>query len=156
MFPLKDYKYDLPKPYIDAGGFGTKRKYDNHTGVDLYCEDKTQVYAIEEGQVIDICQFTGFEESPWWEDTFAVIIKSKSGYILYGEIMPIVELYQNIKEDELIGTVKRILKKDKEITPTSMLHLELYSEYTKPVWWIDEKPENLRNITELLYKQLIK
>lgn len=51
---------------------------------------------------------------------------------------------------------KKILKKDKELTPTSMLHMELYSKYTAPVWWINKKPYHLKNITKLLCGQLTK
>ena len=51
MFPLKRYNHKIPTPYQDPGGFGTKRKYDVHTGVDLYCEDGDDVYSIEDGVV---------------------------------------------------------------------------------------------------------
>lgn len=150
MFPIKNYIYSIPK-YNEPGGFGYKRKYDIHTGVDLYCQDGDEVFCIEPGVIIDICKFTGFEESPWWEDTYAVTIKGDSGYILYGEITPIISIGQKIEEGDLIGRVKRFLKKDKG-RPTSMLHLELYENYKEPVWWLDDKPENLKDITELFNK----
>lgn len=74
MFPIKEYKYIIPSSN-NCGGFGYKRKYDIHTGVDLYCENSTEVFSIENGIVIDLCKFTGFDESPWWEDTHAIVIK---------------------------------------------------------------------------------
>lgn len=151
-FPLNNYKYQIPGPN-NRGGFGFKRKYDTHTGVDLYCEDGAEVYAIESGEVCDIVKFTGFDESPWWEDTWAVVIKGKNGYILYGEIQLHPGLYPGLKIPEglLIGNVKRVLKKDKGINPTSMLHMELYSSYAEPVWWkTEQKPSGLEDITYLL------
>jgi murein DD-endopeptidase MepM/ murein hydrolase activator NlpD len=52
--PLKRYK----TPH--AGGvFGAVRKYDIHTGIDLYCELEDPVYAIEDGVVVNVCHFTG-------------------------------------------------------------------------------------------------
>ena len=154
MFPLKNYQYMIPDSNM-CGGFGFKRKHDTHTGVDLYCNNGDSVYCIENGVIVDICEFTGFNESPWWEDTYAVVIKGESGFILYGEIIPDHNLKTGsvVKEGDLIGSVKRVLKKDKGVTPTSMLHLELYDTYTEPVWWINEKPKNLKDITELLWNQ---
>ena len=154
MFPLKKYEYIIPDSSM-CGGYGFKRKYDTHTGVDLYCNDGDNVYCIEGGVVVDICEFTGVNESPWWEDTYAIVIKGKSGFILYGEIIPEsnFKIGSDVKEGDLIGNVKRVLKKDKGVTPTSMLHLKLYNDYTEPVWWIDEKTKNLKDITKLLWSQ---
>jgi hypothetical protein len=154
MFPLKKYEYTIPDSSM-CGGFGFRRKHDIHAGVDLYCNDGDGAYCIENGVVVDICEFTGFKESPWWEDTYAVVIKCESGFILYGEITPSLHLKvgSSIKEGDLIGSVKKVLKKDKGITPTSMLHLELYDIYTEPVWWVNKQPENLKDITNLLWNQ---
>lgn len=156
MFPLKRYNHKIPTPYQDPGGFGTKRKYDVHTGVDLYCEDGDDVYSIEDGVVVDVVEFTGFEESPWWEDTWAIVIYGNSGYILYGEILPKLKIGDHVKEGDLVGTVKRVLKVDKGKNPPTMLHMELYNEYDTPVWWKNDKPKELENITEILWKELIK
>jgi murein DD-endopeptidase MepM/ murein hydrolase activator NlpD len=158
MFPLKNWKYKIPEESIHPGGFSTLRKFDHHTGVDLYCNNGDSVFSIEKGIVVDICKFTGFDESPWWEDTWAVIIKGNSGYILYGEVNPLVKIGEIIKEGQLIANVKKVLKKDKGKNPTSMLHMELYDEWIEPVWWKigEEKPNNLKNITQILCQQLIK
>ena len=142
MFPLKKYKYELPKPFIDPGGFGTIRKYDTHTGVDLYCEDGDEVFAIEDGVVIAIEDFTGENAgSPWWEQTQAVVIKSGNLIWLYGEITTDLVVGQKISEGQIIGNVKRVLKKDKQKTPTSMLHMELYDDYNGSVIWEHNKPK---------------
>lgn len=153
-FPLEKYKYSLPKSGIDPGGFGTERKFDIHTGIDLYCELGDKVFAIESGEVIDIHLFTGGAESPWWKETSAVVVKGKSGYILYGEIDPIVKVGDFVKEGELIGVVLEVLKKEKPKTPTCMLHLELYSEYNGSLWWKlgEEKPSGLEDPNKLFLK----
>lgn len=137
-----------------VGSFGSIRKYDVHTGIDLYCKDEASVYAIENGVVINICDFTGIKaNSPWWEDTKAILIKGKSGVILYGELSPLVGISDEVKEGNLIGKVKRVLKKDKN-KPMSMLHLELYdSDYfgNGEIWNInEEKPSKLKDPTNLL------
>jgi murein DD-endopeptidase MepM/ murein hydrolase activator NlpD len=152
MFPIKNYKYNLPKSGIDPGGFGTKRKFDIHTGIDLYCELGDDVFAIEDGEVVDIHQFTGGEESPWWKDTFAVVVRGKSGFILYGEIEPIVKIGDKIKENDVVGKVIEVLKKEKPKNPKTMLHIELYSKYNGSVWWKigDEKPDGLEDPEKIL------
>lgn len=154
IFPLKEYQYTLPVAGIDPGGFSTKRKYDIHTGVDLYCEDGQEVFSMADGEVVAIENFTGQNAgSPWWEDTQAVVVYTNGvGYILYGEITTNLKPGQQIKQGELIGLVKKVLKKDKGITPTSMLHMELYSQYNGSVIWYhnEQKPEGLQDITQLL------
>lgn len=140
---------DIP----DHGRFGGIRKYDIHTGVDLYCADGDTAYAIESGIIVNIVNFTGSDAgSPWWENTQAVMIEGDSGVILYGEIKPnIFTIGQRISGGQPVGTVKRVLKTDKGL-PTTMLHLELYEEGYRGTgeWWVTEKPEQLRNIEEVL------
>jgi len=77
MFPIKN-PYQWPD---HPGTFGAIRKFDIHTGVDLYCDHGTKVYSIEPGLVISVENFTGsLAESPWWNDTQAVLIKGVSVY----------------------------------------------------------------------------
>jgi murein DD-endopeptidase MepM/ murein hydrolase activator NlpD len=160
MFPLKNYKYELPKD-DHYGAFGTKRKFDMHTGVDLYCDEGDDVFAIEDGEVVAIEWFTGPSiNMPWWNDTKAVAVKGTSGIINYGEIVPnkTLEVGDNIKEGAHIGWVTPVLKKDKGKVPsTSMLHLELYSEYNGQwsMWELgQEQPSNLLNPTKTLHSAL--
>lgn len=146
---------DVPKPG-DAGFFGAVRKYDIHTGIDLYTEDGACVHAIRSGTVVNIEEFTGpAAGSDWWEDTKAILVEDLEGVILYGELYPLrgLEVGDVVKPGELIGHVKRVLKVDKGKNSTSMLHLEYYARGTRhSVWW--EKgslmPENLRDPMELL------
>ena len=150
--PLKK-KIDLAQIPVQ-GKFGTQRKFDIHTGVDIYCNEGEKVYAMEAGTVINVSPFTGqLAESPWWNNTQAVLIEGASGVILYGELNPSVFIGQKIQEGDLLGTIMTVLKKDKGL-PMTMLHLELYSSGYRGdgEWWKDEKPPQLLNVESLLKK----
>ena len=139
----------------EVGQYGAVRKFDIHTGVDLYCEEDTPVIALETGTIVAIEDYTGSKaESPWWNDTQALLVESDSGVICYGEI----EIHKHLKvgdtvsKGSVIGVVKRVLKKDKG-RPTTMLHFELYTHGTTEsvIWYLDKpKPENLLDPTDLL------
>lgn len=150
MHPPLKTKISLP-PY--EGQFGAIRKHDIHTGIDLYADVGTKVYAMESGTVVAVLDFTGLAaESPWWLDTKAVMVEGPSGVILYGEIETDLKPGDYVFEDDLIGSVLRVLKKDKG-KPLAMLHLELYTVGTKePVWWKlnESKPDNLLDPTNLI------
>lgn len=112
----------------EPGAFAAIRKYDIHTGVDLYCQPGTKVFAVEQGIVIFINYFTGPEsESPWWNSTKAIMVKGESGVVLYGEINPQKEynIGCKIKRGEHIGNTLPVIRRDKG-APTCMLHIELY------------------------------
>ena len=119
-----------------AGDFSTERKFDVHTGIDLYCPEHSEVYSLSKGRVINIVPFTGaLAESPWWEDTEAVLVEHDFGVVLYGEVSSNVQIGQEVSSGSLLGRVKRVLKKDKGL-PQSMLHLEYYNiTNTNGVWW---------------------
>lgn len=158
-FPLNN---DIPLSSIPAANrFGARRKFDVHTGVDLFAPEGTPIYACEDGVVIDVCTFTGASIGmPWWNETQCAAIRGVSGVILYGEITSYVNTGDKVQEGDLIGTVKQVLIKDKG-KPMSMLHIEWYEgEYPgkgfeKNVWvaWeLDgETPAGLKNIEHLLY-----
>lgn len=151
MFPIKT-SYSLP---TSEGKFGAVRTHDIHTGIDIYCEEGTEIFAIEPGLVVAVCDFTGQAAgSPWWNDTRAVMAEGKSGVVLYGEIDPAVKVGDPLVEEALVGKVKKVLKKDKG-KPCCMLHLECYTHGTRtPVWWFleQEKPGSLIN-PEFLLKE---
>ena len=160
-FPLKNYKYEIPTGN-HFGAFGTTRKFDIHTGVDLYCNEGDEVVAMEEGEIIAIEWFTGVPVNmPWWNDTQAVAIKGKSGTINYGEVIPheTLKVGDKVTEGQLLGWVTPVLKVDKGKVPsTSMLHLELYIEYDGDwlLWPIlTPQPMMLLNPTDMLQTALI-
>ena len=142
-----------------VGAFGIKRRYDKHRGVDLYVPDGTQVFAVEDGEVMDIRHWTGVKANcDWWFDTESVAIEGVSGLVVYGEIIPDKKIHIGMKivAGDLIGCVKRVLKKDKG-RPTSMLHLEL----RKPGFfrnidknWDENLPNGIKDPTPYLKKLL--
>lgn len=150
-FPLP-FKVEVLKP-PHPGSFGAVRKFDIHTGIDLYCPEGTEVYAIEPGEVISVEDFTGPKAGyPWWFDTQAVLVRGAHGVLLYGEVTAKVEAGAQVQEGQLLGTVKRVLRNDKG-KPLSMLHFELYSPETvkSGLWHLNTpQPKNLRDPTSLL------
>lgn len=154
---LKDYSCSTEIPlHPHPGSFSRERKNHIHEGVDLYCEKGDSVFAIEDGVIVKIKPFTGtLISSPWWNDTWCVLIEGKTGVFNYGEIIPNENLKEgmSIKEGEVIGTIETVLKKDKG-RPMNMLHLELYKHGTKDAileWALNqEKPEQLLDPTQTL------
>lgn len=172
MFPLKKSNITLTKSetgflsdYKDRteiplnphpGSFAQKRKNHIHEGIDLYCDKGDEVFAIEDGVIIKIKAFTGtMVNSPWWNDTWCVLVEGKTGVFNYGEIIPNENLKEGmlIKEGQIIGEIETVLKNDKG-RPMSMLHLELYQHGTTDAiigWSLDEKkPIQLLDPTDFL------
>lgn len=149
MLPIELLHEDIPATG-DPGAFGTVRKHDIHTGVDLYCEDGELVFNVENGTVVAIEAFTGeHADSPWWNDTWAILVEGPTGVICYGELIPEFDLQvgDKVYYNQCLGRVKQVLKKDKGKNPPSMLHFELYKHGTrKTVWWHQGNPQP----TELL------
>lgn len=148
--PILNYTF----PTNIQNRFGAKRKYDVHTGLDLFCNEGELVYSIYDGIVLKIEKFTGFEESPWWNDTYAVLVyhENINKTIVYGEINPNVNEGDIIKKGDIIGSVLRVLKNDKGL-PTTMLHIEAYNgkQYETVFWHHNEKqPIGLENIELIL------
>lgn len=154
MYPLKNIQ---SIPTTGPGSFGAIRKHDIHTGIDFYCNENDPVFAIEDGKVVSIQQFTGENVGcGWWNDTYCVIIRGNDGkYILYGEIKNTVLVGDVIKKGMVIGHIMTVLKKDKGL-PMNMLHLEYYDDVwnLEPVVWeLDQlKPLSLLN-PELIWKK---
>jgi murein DD-endopeptidase MepM/ murein hydrolase activator NlpD len=154
---LKSYQFHTEIPQLPhPGAFGKERKNHNHEGVDLYCENNDEVYSMSKGKVIAIEAFTGVHaNSPWWNDTWCVLVEHDNFVLNYGEIIPDKSLFigKNLEEGDLVGVVKTVLKKNKG-RPMSMLHLEMYEKGTKqPIkeWSLNEKqPNQLLNPTAIL------
>lgn len=160
--PLKEYR--IPK--VGApGAFGTIRKHDIHTGVDLYTKEYEPVYAIENGCVVAIEIFTGPKVGfPWWNETWSVLIEGDSGVFCYGEISPLSTLNVGkiVNERDVIGHVLPVLRPGKERPDIEghsrfMLHLELYEKGTKSscTWNLNEdKSAHLLDPTSILERLL--
>lgn len=158
---LSNYEDDLEIPYLPhPGAFSKVRKNHIHEGIDLYCPEGENVYAMEQGKIVNILPFTGkLCSSDWWEDTQCIMIEGKSGVINYGEITVsnALKVGQEIDEGQFLGKVKTVLKKNKG-RPMTMLHLELYENGTvNPIasWQLNtQKPECLKDPTLLMNQVL--
>jgi hypothetical protein len=146
------------RPPHSQGVFGAVRKHDIHTGVDLYCRDKSDFLTFLPGEVVSQGYFTGPEAgSPWWNTTMYVAVYTESLDIttLYGEIGHYNSLAYLNPFHKLV--VSRVLKKDKGL-PTTMLHVECYkgnpfadSNFESPIWAHGSpKPEYLLDPSEVI------
>jgi len=107
MFPLKKYKYTVPQGE-ELGAFGVRRKFDVHTGVDLYCENGDEVISIEDGIVVAVEPFTGeIAGFPWWNNTYAVAVLGKSGVINYGNCHH--QIHDVLSTEELLELGLRLI-----------------------------------------------
>ena len=137
------------------GSFGFKRQFHTHEGIDLYVPDGHPVHAVEDGQVVAIAPFTGEHAgSPWWNNTWAIMVEGLTGVVCYGEIevLPEIKIDDQITAGSVLGHVKTVLTKYKG-RPMAMLHLELYDHGTRePLEWgpNEDKPETLRDPTSFL------
>lgn len=151
----------IPDYADEPGSFGYVRKYDVHTGVDIYLPEGTPVFALEEGVVVWSGQFTGAAvDSAWWDDTWAVAIQSQNRILVYGELYrhEIPQVGSRIGGNWLIGYVKKVSRVPKG-RPMSMLHIEEYDQtipFVEPVVWNkgEPMPEGLCNPTPFLRMSL--
>lgn len=156
---LDDYTENTEIPLLPhPGAFSVVRKNHIHEGIDLYCNYEEKVFSIEKGIIVNIFPFTGEQcNSPWWNNTWAVMVEGESGVFNYGEIKPREDLKigMPIVEGEEIGHVLQVLTKNKG-RPMNMLHLELYThgtEHSITEWSLNtNKPMNLVDPTPLLIK----
>jgi hypothetical protein len=121
---------------------------------------------MEDGEVVSVEQFTGGDESPWWNDTWAVLVRGKSGVIVYGEISSKVEVGQWVSAGDTIGVVSTSVLKKFKGRPMVMLHMELMTHDScdhlrdpnasdvrgGTLWWKGDQrmPKQLLDVTPLL------
>lgn len=126
-WPLRGWPLSLP-PIDGPGDFGYGRAFYRHPGIDLYCPAGWLVQAMEPGVVVLVDHFTGpgsIPTSPWWNDTWSVMIEGASGVLGYCELESFVRVGDEVKEGQPLGRVLPVLKRDKG-NGTSMLHFEQY------------------------------
>lgn len=138
------------------GSFGYVRKYHTHEGIDLYCNPGDIVQCCEEGIITGVYPFTGEHcGSPWWNETWCVVVKHIDKVIVYGELMPFmpnIPKGYSVEPTNILGFVEPVLKKNKG-RPMCMLHLEMYDrDITESVEWrpFTNKPESLIDPTDYL------
>jgi murein DD-endopeptidase MepM/ murein hydrolase activator NlpD len=157
-WPLRDKTPAIPE-IGSVGDFAFRRSFYYHPGVDVYCGFGQEIQAIEDGEVVHIENFTGPNAnppSPWWLETWSILIEGASGVLGYCEIKPLpnIKVGSKVKEGDLIATVVPVLKKDKG-NGTTMLHFEMYMSGTRHhvTWELDTtKPLELMNSRFLLEK----
>lgn len=152
---------EIPVGVTHPGSFGYVRKNHIHEGIDIYCENGDEVFSMEDGVIEKIIPFTGeIAGSPWWNNTYSILIRHNQFFLNYGELIPCDDLYigQKIKEGHSIGFITTVLKKDKG-RPMNMLHLEAYTLFSPlskmPIsgWALTtSRPEYLFNPSFLLEK----
>lgn len=171
-FPINTQKNRGIPINAHPGAFGCKRKYDYHTGVDLYGKENDWVYAIEDGVVEKVGIFTGDQDTSWWLKTDAILVKSENYYWVYGELKSLVSVGDVVKSGQLLGNLIPVLSPEKlrnDIPKHSctMLHLEKY-DFTYDVsmgWatWVgfNERPKylldptvDLINILNKIYRKV--
>lgn len=156
IWPLKNKTPAIPSEGA-VGDFAFRRSFYYHPGIDLYCDLGQEVQAIEAGTVVHIENFTGpnaLPPSPWWKETWSILIEGKSGVLGYCELFPDkhIKVGAQVNEGDVIARIIPVLKKDKG-NGTTMLHFEQYLPGTKEhvTWVLDsEKPEQLLNPRQLL------
>ena len=167
MFFVPDcFNYRLPN-YDEPGAFGAVRKFDIHEGVDIYCKKYSKVYAMEDGEVVASYHYTGnVAKCDWWNDTWCIKIKGKSGVITYGELampeynrkLPSVGTF--VKAGDWIGLVGQVLKDGKKRDDirnhnVCMLHVELRTENCHLDGWKLGEDRDKRLLDPTSYLKLI-
>jgi murein DD-endopeptidase MepM/ murein hydrolase activator NlpD len=138
------------QPYTPQGLFAANRKFDIHTGLDLYCEPQALIRCIADGYVKEVIDFTGVKAgSSWWHDTQAVAVQLPNGIVMvYGELLSAVQPQQKVYEGQILGWAEQVLLQDKGVNPPCMLHFELWtSGYQSNCTWLhaEPKPKGLIN-----------
>lgn len=130
---FRDY---IPRFY-EPGAFGAIRKYDIHEGVDIYTHDGADVLAVENGVITAVYEFTGKKaDCDWWNETWCVKVKGKSGVVTYGELKKprdSVKPGKKVYPGFVIGHVTPVLRPEKyrpdiRNHSVAMLHMELRKE----------------------------
>lgn len=155
-WPLRNKEPAIPE-VGSVGDFAFRRSFYYHPGIDIYCDLGQEVQAIEDGEVVHIENFTGPDAdppSPWWMETWSILIEGNSGSLGYCEIKPLphIKIGLKVKEGDLIATVVPVLKRNKG-NGTTMLHFEQYMHGTRHhvTWFLDtHKPLELLNPRTLL------
>jgi len=172
-WPIPDsYSKKIPKKG-EPGSFLENRGDRIHLGVDIYTPYQSPVLAIEDGVVIDTGVFTLPEIMDYWNKTYFLLIKNKSGLVCkYAEFENIkVKKGDLIKAGQLIGFVGCVLNREKitkespeyirklsEKNMLSMLHFELCnSDFTESLenykggnWFSDNPPKEIIDPTSYL------
>ena len=170
------YSKDIPKAGL-SGSLWEDRGDRHHCGIDIYAPERSDVLLIEDGEVTNSGIFTSPEKNSYWNTTYYVLVKNKTGFVCkYAELGDvIVSAGELLKAGQLIGHVGLVLNIDKitENSPAyiqkikkngneSMLHFELYRskpdfdiDYFGGNWFGGTRPNDLLNPVDCLLSTLI-
>lgn len=135
----KGVHYPIPM-YGHQNSWLAYRKFDIHTGIDLFADAGDLVVSMYDGEVVDTGMFTTSEVSPWWHSTEYVSVCSEiCGYryvTLYGEICTDnnILIGSHVRAGNVLGTIKQIIKNPKPGQHPSMLHLEMHDDSYEYPW----------------------
>ncbi len=135
--PLPNFDWSIPLGKYHPAGFGARRTYSLHTGVDLYCNHLQPVASVEDGSVVGIRDFSKRSKSPGNNRSRVILIEGASGVCVYGNVRERKRLKvgDRVKAGEIIGKVYQPNKKRRRKNEC-MLHFELYTKGTrKRVTW---------------------
>lgn len=160
-----------------SGSFWEDRGDRYHCGIDIYAPEGSDVLSVEDGKVIDIGVFTSPDKISYWNTTYYILIKNKTGFVCrYAELgNATVSVDESVKAGQLIGYVGLVLNSDKITKKSplyvqnlkknrnqSMLHFELYNSlptetvnYLGGNWFAGSKPKNLLDPIDYL-KSILK
>ena len=63
----------------------------HHCGVDIYAPEGSDMLSVEDGEVIDIDIFTSPDKISYWNTTYHVLLKNKTGFVCkYAELRDIL------------------------------------------------------------------
>ncbi len=172
-WPVPGFKKTIPT-IGEPGGFLQDRGDRKHCGIDIYAPQNTAVVAIESGTVVLVDIFTSPDLISYWNETFQIIIKGRSGlFYRYAELNDTcVKIDDDVEEGEALGHIGRVLNTDridskspvyiqqlKKQNHDCMLHLELYDSkpeksdnYLGGNWFGKDKPNHLIDPAEMLKK----
>jgi murein DD-endopeptidase MepM/ murein hydrolase activator NlpD len=161
----------IPEPE-QPGSFWENRGDRHHAGVDMYAPAFSDVIAIEDGEVLEVSEFTSPDKIPYWNVTYAILVKNDDGLLLrYAELYDaVVSPGDKIQAGCLLGHVGLVLNLDKinETSPRyiqklkekgapSMLHFEMHQElpditikYLGGNFFVEKKPQGLIDPTNYL------
>ncbi|MBS3778170.1 MAG: M23 family metallopeptidase [Candidatus Thermoplasmatota archaeon] len=162
--------YPLPKPFRfsknqESGLFLKERTDRIHCGIDVYAPLKTPVFAVNNGLIRKIAEFTSPQQTEYWNTTYEIILESETNYFFrYAELdRVLVNENDMVIAGDRIGLVGQVLNPDKirKKHPKyiqklaikdklSMLHFEMYDcfpensdNYLGGNWFADGKPKGL-------------
>ncbi len=127
----------------ERGAFWENRGDRRHAGVDLYAPAGCPVLAIEAGEVLQVEEFTSPHKISYWNITYSVLIRTRSGALQrYAEMeQALVQPGESVSAGQIIGRVGLVLNLDlinetspayiqrlKQAGAPSMLHFEMHTD----------------------------